>query len=110
MSRISLLALVAALLAGLAGYLLGSAAPARAETHWEYKALSLMEFEVQGDKINGDEWVKPSHLDMPFPKVGSALIKDRAIMTTVLNGLAVRGWEPFMMYSNVIVVRRPAQK
>src|SRR4051812_39156719 len=109
MTRIPPLALVAALLAGLVGYVLGSSAPVRAEGHWEYKALSIMEFEAQGDKINGDDWVHPSHLDQAFPKVGSALIKDRAIMTTVLNGLSEKGWEPFMMYSNTIVVRRPAQ-
>ncbi len=112
MNRISPLLLAAALAAGLLGYVIGSAAPARAELspHYEYKALSIIEFEVQGEKIPGENWVNKSHLDQPHKKIGDALLTDRAVMTKMLNAFAAEGWEPYMIYQNAIVVRRPAPK
>jgi hypothetical protein len=99
---------LAGVLAGLAGYLAGSAAPARADTKYEYKVFAILQFDIQGAKIDGEEWVKPSHLDLPHKKVGDALLKDRAIMTKTLNAMAHDGWEPVMIYQSAIVARRPA--
>ncbi len=111
-TRIAPLALAAALAAGLLGYFLGSAAPVRADLDpkYEYKVLTVLEFNVQGERIPGENWVSASHLDMPHKKAGDALIKERAIMTRVLNSLATDGWEPFMMFENHICVRRPSGK
>src|SRR5262245_35089117 len=110
MNRLSPFAIAVAVAAGLLGYILGSAAPlARAESapKYEYMVLWIMEFEVQGEKIPGENWVNPSHLDRPHKKIGDALLKDRAIMTKMLNQIAAEGWEPISVYQNALIVRRP---
>jgi hypothetical protein len=114
MKPLSISALAIALVAAAVGYFAGAGAPsARAGDYvapYEYKVLSIIEFQVQGENIPGEKWVDPTPHDLPFKKIGDALLKDRVIMTKMLNNFAAEGWEPHMIYQNAIVVRRPAPK